>query len=257
MVPLAGHGAPLRARPADVSAGAVPASDLDWLRLQIDALYEQDANGRIVRFNGPPGDRPPRPYLFFGRTRLGNLWRLWEGLGPELLAELARLLGAERRSDDLKARPEREAVLVERLGRHHEVSEVWSGPAFRFPAVLPDAGEARPLPGEALPRVIESFPSLAETLPGRTPVHAIERAGCIVAVCFCATRPGRACEAGVETAPAWRGQGLAGRVAASWAADMRRRGTEPLYSTAWENAASRAVARKLGLVSFASGFHIR
>jgi len=31
---------------------------------------------------------------------------------------------------------------------------------------------------------------------------------------------------------------------------------EPVYSTSWENAASQAVARKLGLTMYAADFHI-
>ena len=45
---------------------------------------------------------------------------------------------------------------------------------------------------------------------------------------------------------------LAERVTASWAIAVRASGRVPLYSTSWENAASLAVARKLGLSEFTS-----
>ncbi|MFP6625009.1 MAG: GNAT family N-acetyltransferase, partial [Myxococcota bacterium] len=55
---------------------------------------------------------------------------------------------------------------------------------------------------------------------------------------------------GIETLSAYRGRGLAPRVAAAWGRALREQGGEPLYSTSWDNKASRAVARKLGLVPY-------
>jgi hypothetical protein len=62
-------------------------------------------------------------------------------------------------------------------------------------------------------------------------------------------------EAGVETAAASR-RGHAPAVVAAWAAAVRALGAEPLYSTSWQNSASRAVARKLGLVPCGRDLHI-
>src|SRR6266851_4539878 len=47
------------------------------------------------------------------------------------------------------------------------------------------------------------------------------------------------------------GRGFAPRVTSAWAAAIRSSGRIPLYSTSWTNSASRAVARKLGLVQYA------
>ena len=66
----------------------------------------------------------------------------------------------------------------------------------------------------------------------------------------------RAHEAGVETAAECRGRGHAAAVVARWAAAVREQGAEPLYSTSWRNKASRAVARKLGLVPVGRDLHI-
>ena len=77
-----------------------------------------------------------------------------------------------------------------------------------------------------------------------------------MSVCFCARRAGFAAEAGLETAPPFRGLGLGPRVAAAWALAMRASGRTPLYSTAWSNAASLAVARKLGLIPYAATWNL-
>jgi RimJ/RimL family protein N-acetyltransferase len=60
----------------------------------------------------------------------------------------------------------------------------------------------------------------------------------------------------VETLPDFRGQGYAKDVAAEWANRVRAVGGIPLYSTSWENKASQAVARKLGLECYGADFQI-
>jgi hypothetical protein len=45
-------------------------------------------------------------------------------------------------------------------------------------------------------------------------------------------------------------------VTAAWAQAVRKSGRIPLYSCSWSNAASLAVAAKLGLVPYASDFNL-
>jgi len=54
----------------------------------------------------------------------------------------------------------------------------------------------------------------------------------------------------VETVLAYRGRGYANTVVAAWARDILATGRMPLYSTSWQNLASQAVARKLGLIQY-------
>ena len=61
-------------------------------------------------------------------------------------------------------------------------------------------------------------------------------------------------EAGVETSASARGRGFPPAVVAAWARAVRELGAEPLYSTSWENTASQAVARKLGLIPYAADY---
>src|SRR6185436_13781001 len=85
---------------------------------------------------------------------------------------------------------------------------------------------------------------------------AVVEHGQAVSVCFCARRSDVAAEAGLETAAAFRGRGLAARVTAAWALAIRASGRLPIYSTSWSNHASLAVARKLGLAACASDWSL-
>ena len=124
-----------------------------------------------------------------------------------------------------------------------------------------DSGDPRP------PETIQMTPStthllspeyawLADELPVRNPVMAVVVDGSAVSVCFSARATRDAAEAGVETLPEHRGRRHAGAVTAAWAAEVRRQGRIPLYSTAWTNHPSRRVAARLGLVQYATDFHI-
>ena len=90
------------------------------------------------------------------------------------------------------------------------------------------------------------------------PLSAVVEEGYPVSVCFCARRSNVAAEAGLETAVAysWTRTRFT-RVAAAWALAIRASGSE-FHSTVrqWSNGASRAVARKLGLVAYASNWNI-
>ena len=95
-----------------------------------------------------------------------------------------------------------------------------------------------------------------DEIPFRTPIVALIDDGHAVSVCFCARRTDVTAEAGVETAVEYRGRGFATQVTAAWALAIRASGRVPLYSTSWDNHASLAVARKLGLFMYASTWSI-
>lgn len=108
------------------------------------------------------------------------------------------------------------------------------------------------LVGDELMRLAEGFPQLAEACREREPCAVVLEEGRVVSACYAATAPSPsgAVEAGVDTVVERRGLGLAAPLVVAWAREVRRRGGIPLYSTAWENRASRALARKLELIPF-------
>jgi hypothetical protein len=235
-----------------------PASDLDWMLVQVDVLFAADARGRLLHRRGPGSDPPPR--FFLGSTLHGHLWRFAAGLPEELVAELARLAAAERNPRSLEEPPERLEAFRTRLEAHAPIERVYHGPAFRFPEPPPGAPadpEIVPLTPERAGLLGADFGELRGSLAQRQPCFAALEAGRALAACWVAARSARAAEAGVETLPGFRGRGFASRTVAAWAHAVRSEGLLPLYSTEWRNRASRGVAARLGLIPYGVDLHFR
>jgi GNAT superfamily N-acetyltransferase len=78
---------------------------------------------------------------------------------------------------------------------------------------------------------------------------AVARAGGVPAsFCYAVWESESLWDVSVDTLETWRGRGLAGAAVALLAAHMRRRGLEPVWGALETNAASLALARKLGFV---------
>jgi hypothetical protein len=229
------------------------------MQLQVEALCRHDEAGRLVAWNGPPGEDPGAPLFFLGRTAHGSLWRFHRDLPDELVCELGRLAAAEAGGGDLEKDPDRLGAIRDRIELQLGATRIWRGPAFRFPAQLPDLGSVEWLEGSELEELEASFPALEGSTAGREPCAVVRDGGAIASACYATTCPaaGAGLEAGVDTRPEQRGRGLAARVVAAWAGEVRRREMLPLYSSSWDNRASRAVARKLGLALFGSDLHFR
>jgi RimJ/RimL family protein N-acetyltransferase len=131
-----------------------------------------------------------------------------------------------------------------------------SGPAFTFPQHLEDLGETFGVNSEEELSQCFSGWVAGEIAAGRGPVLAVRDGGHAVSICFCARRSAQAAEAGIETAADFRGRGYAPRVAIAWARRIRAENLVPIYSADWSNQASLAVARKLGLLPFATDFSV-
>lgn len=226
------------------------------MELHAEALYTHDAAGRLLRVREHDG--APAPRFYRGRATDGGLVRRYRHDVNDALRRALEAASADARLPDPAAEVARYAAV---LARAAPVERTWAGPAFHFPDALP-APYAGPDPAvvgvtEANAELLRPLlPAWVPDVQHRPPLTALVVDGRAVAVCASVRITPRAHEAGVETAPAYRGRGYAPRVVAVWARAVRALGAEPLYSTSWRNAASRAVARRLGLETFGSDLHV-
>lgn len=169
----------------------------------------------------------------------------------DLVATLEPLVAREPVPTDLTAPSTVQVEIVAALTAHAPIAEVYAGPAWRVPAALPSAGRAVLVDPDDAACLLPHYPTLAEHLWAMTPCAAVVEDSVAVTVCFSARTSSAVCEAGLDTVPAARGRGHGPEAVAAWAAAVRTTGRQPLYSTSWDNAASRRVAEKLGLVMYA------
>ncbi len=226
-------------------------SDLELLEMQIEALFTHDDHGRIVTVNEPDGG--PAPRFFFGRTREGNLWRVRHDLPSDMAQRLESLATRDRVHGDLEAPPRNLDAMLAVLAKDGEARVGHAGPAYRFPDHLPvPTGVTRITAANAylLRRMPAYLDDVKRGLDAYEPRLAVIEDGVAVAICNSARLTGRAAEAGVETLAGYRGRGYAPKVVAAWAQAIQATGRTPLYSTSWDNLASQAVARKLGLIQY-------
>ena len=229
-----------------------PADD-QMMALQVEALFTHNAAGRIVTVNEPGGG--PAPRFFLGRSRAGNVWRVRDNVPPATALRLEELAAGEPVRADLSEQPRGMDALIEALGADEPVRSVYAGPAFRFPDTLPPAPPITRItpPNLYLLRRLDwDLRTLPGELHGWEPMLALVESDFAVSLCFSSRRTARAAEAGVNTLDDYRGRGYAPLVVTAWAHAIRASGRIPLYGASWANHASRAVARKLGLIQYAS-----
>lgn len=225
-------------------------------KLQLNTLFKLNDTGRIEGLREPGQARGPICSLIRGLTECA--WAIRADVTSSVASELERLFRTEPPVVDLRV-PPRHADEYLALVRELVASGAGSvsfGPAFTFPESLPDASGAVLVQNEAdLRQNFEGW-TAGEIAAGRGPVLAVLETGVPVSICYCARLADAAAEAGLDTAAAYRRRGFGARVTVAWALAIRASGRIPLYSTAWTNAASLAVARKLALKAYASDWSI-
>ena len=255
------------------------AEDVDLLDLHIAVLFTQDEHGSLVATNDPEPDQVIAPRLYLGRSQSGGVLRFRCGMSESTCAALRDLAAPDLTPNDCNSEPINLAAMEELLAAEQPIENIYFGPAFSFPDVpnheSPWSPNSRPLrhsggsrnPVASPPELTVISPLnthllspevawLADELTVRAPVMAMVVDGASASVCFSARSSPAAAEAGVETLPEHRGRRYAGAVTAAWAAEVRHQGRIPLYSTSWPNHASRRVAARLGLIQYATDFHI-
>ncbi len=229
-------------------------TDLELMRMQTEALFVHDTNGKLLRINEPdPID--PAPYLFLGRTRAGHVWRTRYDLPDDLAAELGRLASAEPVSRDLSESPLYAVRYIDLLKPYAPQLVIHSGPAY----ILPEGDPSRDvvtITADNITLVQAHFGWLFANAADYAPVVAAVVDGNAVAVCFCSRITPQVAEAGVYTETQYRGYGYATKAVQGWATAVRATGRLPLYSTSWSNHASQAIAKKLGAIQYGTDYSL-
>ena len=229
--------------------------------LQLRTMFILDDRGRITSTREPGGGRGPLFCVIRGVDTCA--WAARADLPENVTDELESIARLEPPTTNFRDPPIGAAdylsILADRVEPECDASAKRSrsdGPAFAFPAGLVQPADVVVIEHEAL--LAHHFAGWVpgEIAAGRSPVLAIVEGGLPVSVCFCARKSSVAAEAGVDTAHAWRGRGFGSRVVTAWALAVQASGRIPLYSTAWTNSASCAVAHKLGLTTYASDWSL-
>lgn len=231
------------------------ASPSGFLDSRVRCLFRHDQAGRITIANECGGARAPRFYLM--RTPAAACWRFRDDLPAAIADQIEELCRDEPTRANLREPPRHARRYRALLEADMPIEREWSGPAYRFPrSVAAPTGEVVAITLVNTDLLVADFADWLPDTGWRDPMVALLHEGRVVSLCASVRITPAAHEAGVETLPAVRGRGFAGGVVAAWARAVRNLGAEPLYSTSWENTASQAVARKLGLVPFGSDFHV-
>ena len=229
-------------------------TDLELITLHTIALFSHDEAGRITGSNEPIPEPPPR--LYVGRSPEGNVWRYGASVPADLAARLDAVLRAETTATELEAPPQCLKELTDLLESQAPVTDVSSGPAWLVPAstAVPEgiAVTSALSPGE----IRDAEQLFASDLAPTLPYAAVVVDGQVASLCTCSRITPDVAEGGLVTVPEYRGHGYAVAVTAAWAAAVRATGRLPLYSTSWDNHASRRVATKLNLRHYGADFSI-
>lgn len=218
--------------------------------LELNTCYVLDERGRIVETREPQAS--PGPLFVLIRSATDCAWAIHRRVPDEVAARIAVLASSEVPTADLREEPIHAAAYVALTrGRRG-----FCGPAFDFPEQILPLGEVVQVQDEgALEHHFNGWVR-GEIAAGRAPVCAVLEDERPVSICFCARSSELAAAAGLETAQDFRGRSFGPRVVAAWVLAIRASGRLPLYSAAWDNAASLAVARKLGMMPVASFWNV-
>jgi len=215
---------------------------------QLETLFVLNEDGRIVSTREPNPGPGARFSLIRGVAQCA--WAVHADVPEAQAAALSALAREEPPCAEFRSDPVHADEYLSLIG-----GEVDSGPAFIFPQVIPGS-EGVGLVTD-LTQLEKHFQGWSEDeLPDRSPILGVFEGDHAVSVCFCARKSALAAEAGLETAPIFRGRGLGPRVTAAWARAIRGSGSLPIYSTSWSNASSLAVALTLGLEACASDWSL-
>ncbi|MCU0505791.1 MAG: hypothetical protein MUE82_08470, partial [Chloroflexi bacterium] len=207
--------------------GSRQADEGSLLRLHAETLFDIDDDGRLAGTNEPEPEPPPRIFLVRGRTA----HEAWFGsaVPAEAIARCRRAIAELPSWDGGEPAAAVNAPLRAAIAASGAVAAETSGIAFAFgdrrghasvpttEATPAAVGQPAILIDRSTAHLLEThFPYTRSALDARSPVVGVIREGVCVAACYCARKRPAACEAGVATAEAYRGQGLAVGAVLAW-----------------------------------------
>jgi GNAT superfamily N-acetyltransferase len=223
-------------------------NDLDLMSIRVATLFRLDERGRLVESNEPNPQSAPR--LWVGRTLAGSVVRFGTPVSEDLTLRISGIIEREPAGADVSAAPVWLDAIRDVLVADSPIKASGGGPAYRFPVPVSSPAHVVQLTDANLGLARETFRWLHDDLAGWGPAFVVVENGVAVSGCFSSRNGAEAAEAGLETLPDFRGRGYAVAVTTAWAAAIQASGRHPIYSTAWSNLASQAVARRLGLTMF-------
>lgn len=231
-------------------------SDIELIKIQVKTLFTQDENGSLRHINEPIGDVEPAPRFFFGYTNEGSICKFRHDLPDNVVMQLKEVAAAEPMPVNSQKIPKGDGQFKAILQRHAPIERVWVGPAYRFPEYITPPTNVVQLSCENVGLLKGDFTEMVSELNSSLPYLAIVENAQVVSVCRSVRLSSLAHEAGVDTRVGYRRRGYARSVVAAWALAVLDLNLIPLYSTSWDNVASRGVARRLGLVQYGVDYHI-
>jgi hypothetical protein len=222
--------------------------DHDLMRLHADTLFTYDAAGRMLRSNEPDGH--PAPRVLFGYTLDGYVVRFGASAADALVRQVSEITDRAPVVVTLDVPPPILTAVREALEQYAPIPWERSGPDYHFPESIAGSSGVVQVTDSNIDVVRDTYSWLYHDLTAYRPCFAAVRDGVAVSVCYSSRIGVAACEAGVDTLPAFRGRGYAAAVTAAWGASIRATGRVPLYSREWDNVASGGVARRVGLIMF-------
>lgn len=228
---------------------------IDLLTQRVETLYVTGERGRIVCTN--EWDARPAPRFHVMLTAYGAIARCRGDVPDDLAHELEAICRHEPACAPGPGLPAGRTELLEALGDHAGIEQVWCGPAYLLPSnARLEAGTVVPIDQGNAQLLEHGFADWLADAPHRQPFVAVVDDGRAAAICASVRiSPAVHC-AGVETHADHRRRGFALRAVAGWAEAVRALGATPFYSTSWDNIASQRVAGRLGFEMVGVDFHV-
>ena len=217
------------------------------LAVEIETLWVSDAAGRLLHTREAAPSSAPAFVVAHAESE--TLCAFNSRVPPSLARELESLASS---SDDSPAtRDAIQTLLESHLGPVTTTQSVGylipanASYSHEFHIVTPSSAPESLAPPTGANWPDDEWQSLLAGDLGPWAAAVVE--GSTAALCLTARQGPRGAEAGVFTAPAFRGRGLAAAVTAAWASEFPPGSRHLFYSTSVENLSSQQVAERLGL----------